>query len=230
MSSENKDLLEKLLENEKFSEEEMTERQWKILEAAVKIFAAKGFDGSRTSEIAKEAEVAEGTIFRYYKTKKDLLMGLVVPLVTKFFRPMALRSVEKIVENKEKKSIEEVLNAILNDRVKLANKNLPLIKTVFMEAAYNEELLKVLQKDIAPKIIPFLNTFIKANIENKNFRELEPKLITRTLMSLLSGYMILSNIFPESFKSESHEEEIKQIVDIFLYGVSNDSLNDKKES
>lgn len=229
MSSEDKDLLGKLLENEKFSEEEMTERQWKILEAAVKVFAVKGFDGSRTSEIAKEAEVAEGTIFRYYKTKKDLLMGLLVPLVTKFFRPMFLKPVEKIMKNKENKSIEEVLNALLNDRAKLVDKNLPLIKTIFMEAAYNEELLKVIQKDIAPKVVPFLNTFVEDNIENKNFRELEPKLITRTLMSLLSGYIIFSNIYPEFFKNENDEDEIKQIVDIFLHGVSNDSLNNKKD-
>lgn len=228
MNSENKDLLGEILENEKFSEDEITDRQWKILEAAVKVFAAKGFDGSRTSEIAKEAEVAEGTIFRYYKTKKDLLMGLVVPLVTKFFRPMVLRSVEKIVENKEKKSIEEVLNAILNDRVNLINKNLPLIKTIFMEAAYNEELMKVLQKDIVPKVVPFLNNFIESNIENGNLRELDPKLVTRTLMSLLSGYIIFSNIYPEFFKSENNEQDIKAIVDIFLYGVSNPSLKDKE--
>lgn len=228
MSSENKDLLEKLLESEKFSEE-ITERQWQILDAAVKVFAAKGFDGSRTSEIAKEAEVAEGTIFRYYKTKKDLLMGLVVPLVTKFFRPMILKSVEKIVENEDKKSIEEVLNNILNDRVNLINKNLPLIKTVFMEAAYNEEVLKVLQKSIAPKVIPFLNNFTEANIENKNFRDIEPTLITRTLMSLLLGYIILPKVFPEFFGDENDEEEIKQIVDIFLYGVGNDPLNNKED-
>jgi len=47
------------------SEEEMSKRQWDILDAATKIFAEKGYAGSRTSDIAKEANVAEGTIFRY---------------------------------------------------------------------------------------------------------------------------------------------------------------------
>lgn len=229
MNSENKDLLEKLLEIEKFSED-MPERQWKILDAAIKVFAAKGFDGSRTSDIAKEAEVAEGTIFRYYKTKKDLLMGVLVPLATKFFRPMLLRSVEKIVENKDEKSIDEVLNAMLNDRVNLIKKNLPLIKVVFMEAAYNEEVLKVLQRDILPKVVTFIDNFAETNIKNNNFREVESRLITRTLMSLLVGYIMLSNIYPEFFKGENDEDEIKKIVDVFLYGVSNDSLNIEKDN
>lgn len=221
MDLENKELLEKLLSNEGFSEEEMTKRQWQILEAAVKVFSAKGFDGSRTSEIAKEADVAEGTIFRYYKTKKDLLMGLLIPLITKFFRPMILDSAERIIKNEEDKPVEEVLNNLLIDRFYLIDKNLPLIKTIFMEAAYQPELLETLQKDLAPKIIPFINFFIESNIKNNNFRDLDPKLVTRTLMSLLLGYVIFSNTFPEFFRGENHEDELKKIVDIFLNGVSN---------
>lgn len=221
MDLENKELLEKLLSNEGFSEEEMTKRQWQILEAAVKVFSAKGFDGSRTSEIAKEADVAEGTIFRYYKTKKDLLMGLLIPLITKFFRPMILDSAERIIKNEEDKPVEEVLNNLLIDRFYLIDKNLPLIKTIFMEAAYQPELLETLQKDLAPKIIPFINFFIESNIKNNNFRDLDPKLVTRTLMSLLLGYVIFSNTFPEFFRGEKHEDELKKIVDIFLNGVSN---------
>ncbi|HET7657090.1 MAG TPA: helix-turn-helix domain-containing protein, partial [Bacillales bacterium] len=80
-----------------YQEEELTEKQWRILESATKVFAEKGFEKSRTADIAKAAGVAEGTIFRYFKSKKDLLLGLVVPLITKFFRPLAFRSVEKIM-------------------------------------------------------------------------------------------------------------------------------------
>lgn len=221
MDIENKEMIEKLLSNEGFSEEEMTKRQWQILEAAVKVFSAKGFDGSRTSEIAKEADVAEGTIFRYYKTKKDLLMGLLIPLITKFFRPMILDSAERIIKNEDDKPLEEVINNLLIDRFYLIDKNLPLIKTVFMEAAYQPELLETLRKDLAPKLIPFINFFIESNIKNNNIRDLEPKLVTRTLMSLLLGYVIFSNTFPDFFQGENHEDELRKIVDIFLNGVSN---------
>lgn len=221
MDIENKEMIEKLLSNEGFSEEEMTKRQWQILEAAVKVFSAKGFDGSRTSEIAKEADVAEGTIFRYYKTKKDLLMGLLIPLITKFFRPMILDSAERIIKNEDDKPLEEVINNLLIDRFYLIDKNLPLIKTVFMEAAYQPELLETLRKDLAPKLIPFINFFIESNIKNNNLRDLEPKLVTRTMMSLLLGYVIFSNTFPDFFQGENHEDELRKIVDIFLNGVSN---------
>ena len=40
-----------------------TEKQRRILEAAVEVFAERGFAGTPTAEIAKRAGVAEGTIF-----------------------------------------------------------------------------------------------------------------------------------------------------------------------
>lgn len=49
---------------------QMTPKQISILEAAIEIFSDKGFSAASTSEIAQKAGVAEGTIFRYYKTKK----------------------------------------------------------------------------------------------------------------------------------------------------------------
>lgn len=48
----------------------------RILDAAVKVFAQKGFFQSKVSEIAKEAGVADGTIYLYFKNKDDLLISI----------------------------------------------------------------------------------------------------------------------------------------------------------
>ncbi|NMM63198.1 TetR/AcrR family transcriptional regulator [Clostridium sp. P21] len=212
--------VEKLLNSDQNLEDSITKRQWQILEAALKIFSEKGFQGSRTSEIAKEAEVAEGTIFRYYKTKKDLLMGLLVPLIIKFFKPLIIKSAQTIMENKENKPINEVMEELLLDRLNLINSNFSLIKTIFMEAAYEPELLKTIQKNFGPVVIPFINNFVEQNIDKGNFKEKDSLFITRTIMSLLLGYLVLTNVFPDSFSNENDEEEIKKIVDIFLHGVA----------
>ena len=47
----------------------------RILEAAERIFARHGFFAARVSEIAKEAGVADGTIYLYFKNKDDLLIS-----------------------------------------------------------------------------------------------------------------------------------------------------------
>lgn len=215
---------EELLLGTAANDEEITDRQWQILEAAIKIFSEKGYEGSRTSEIAKEANIAEGTIFRYYKTKKDLLVGLLFPLVTKFFRPLVLNSVEKIINNKKQKSIELLLKEILMDRLSLANKNSALVKTIAIESIYHPELLDPIRKEIAPKFLPLINNFFDSNIKNGNLRDLNPNLITRSMMSLLTGFVILRNIFPEYFTLGSDEAEIENIVDLMLNGISNSKI------
>jgi len=205
--------------DENLPEEEISKRQWDILDAATKIFAQKGYEGGRTSDIAKEANISEGTIFRYFKTKKDLLVGLLMPLIIKFFRPLMFKSMEKIMDNENNDSINVVLKNIMMDRITLIKKNAPLVKTVMVESIYHPELLDPLQKEIAPKLIPIVDSFFKANIEKGNLRDIDPRLMTRSLISLVAGFSILSNSFPEVFTSEGDEKEIEKIVDILINGI-----------
>ena len=205
--------------DESLPEEEISKRQWDILDAAIKIFSEKGYEGGRTSDIAKEANISEGTIFRYFKTKKDLLIGLLMPLVVKFFRPLMFKSVEKIMDNEKNETIDVVLKNLMLDRMSLIKKNAPLVKTVLVESIYHPELLEPLQKDVAPKIIPIIDKFFKDNIEKGNLRDLDPRLMSRSLVSLLAGFLILSNSLPEVFKTEGNEKDIEKLVDILINGI-----------
>jgi len=50
----------------------MTNKQSKIIEAALKLFANEGYNATSTSKVAKEAKVSEGLIFRHFKNKQGL--------------------------------------------------------------------------------------------------------------------------------------------------------------
>jgi TetR/AcrR family fatty acid metabolism transcriptional regulator len=47
-----------------------------IIEAAIRVFARTGYYNSRVSDIAREAGIASGTIYLYFKTKDDILVTL----------------------------------------------------------------------------------------------------------------------------------------------------------
>jgi TetR/AcrR family fatty acid metabolism transcriptional regulator len=53
-----------------------TDKRERILAAAERVFARRGFFAARVSEIAKDAGVADGTIYLYFKSKDDLLISL----------------------------------------------------------------------------------------------------------------------------------------------------------
>ncbi len=54
----------------------MTEKQKKILNAALELFAEEGFAATSTSKVAKAAGVSEGLIFRHFKNKEGLLAAI----------------------------------------------------------------------------------------------------------------------------------------------------------
>ncbi|HAM55408.1 MAG: hypothetical protein A2X51_11095 [Candidatus Rokubacteria bacterium GWC2_70_24] len=55
-----------------------------IIDAAVRVFARKGYYNARVSDIAKEAGIAAGTIYLYFRTKDDILVTLFREKMTEF--------------------------------------------------------------------------------------------------------------------------------------------------
>jgi len=61
-----------------------TARKQSILQAAIEVFRKGGFRNSSISEIAKRANVAEGTIYQYYKNKEDLFFSIPIQKTIEF--------------------------------------------------------------------------------------------------------------------------------------------------
>lgn len=53
-----------------------TQKRHRITEAAIEVFAEKGFSQARVSDVARRAGVADGTIYLYFKSKDDLLLSV----------------------------------------------------------------------------------------------------------------------------------------------------------
>jgi AcrR family transcriptional regulator len=57
------------------------DRREQIKQAALRLFARRGFDGTKTSLIAAEAGISEGLIYRYFSSKDELFTELVEELM-----------------------------------------------------------------------------------------------------------------------------------------------------
>ena len=55
-----------------------------ILKAAIELFARKGYNGTAVSEIALQADVAQGTVFHHFKSKENLLISICEVLVKEY--------------------------------------------------------------------------------------------------------------------------------------------------
>jgi AcrR family transcriptional regulator len=190
-----------------------------ILESAIKIFSEKGFSAATTSEIAKKAGVAEGTIFRYFKTKKDLLRGVMAKLVEVLGEAFITSRIKKILKDHENKDPKDTLKAIARDRLNVIDENWNLVKVVFTELQYHEDLRNLFIEGMALRGKVLLEDFVKSGVSKGIFRDINPTIAARGLVGTLGIYIIQRQLMP-SIVSISDDEQVDIIIDLFLNGLN----------
>ncbi|MGM7682911.1 TetR/AcrR family transcriptional regulator [Cytobacillus sp. Hm23] len=216
---QDKEWLEELLEMGS-RDEKLSPKQKKILEAAVEIFSEKGFAASSTSEIAKRAGVAEGTIFRHYKTKHDLLISIVVPTWTKIITPLLAKSFVKEVFNKNQyKQAEDFLRALLTNRLEFAKKHLPMLKILLQEIPFQEDLKEQFTSIFTEHIYVQLQKIIKQFQKQGDIIDLPSKTVIRMILTTGIGF-ILTRLFILPEAEWDDEQEIEHTIQFMLYGLS----------
>ncbi|SNX54249.1 TetR/AcrR family transcriptional regulator [Thermoanaerobacterium sp. RBIITD] len=189
----------------------------KIFESAVDLFCEKGFDRTTTSEIAKKAGVAEGTIFRYFKTKKDILSSIASKAMDILTNILVIKPINKIIKSNKKE--EEIMYEILRDRYDIITRNFSIIKILGTEAMTKKQLRDNIVKAIPLKAIKMGEKFYKAGFERGVFRELPPRAVVRSFVGSLFMLIAEQQFLPDDYKSKDVDKELRTIVDIYMNGI-----------
>ncbi|MBI2982243.1 MAG: TetR/AcrR family transcriptional regulator [Deltaproteobacteria bacterium] len=107
----------------------------RIIEAAIKIFAKKGFYNATIADVAKTAEVAEGTIYLYFKNKDDLLISIFEHSIDLFIQTVN-KKLKEITDPKEK------LRQFIGVHLKLVEENPNLAQVLQIELRQSSKFMK----------------------------------------------------------------------------------------
>jgi AcrR family transcriptional regulator len=208
---------DKIIETLLDGEDGLTEKQKKIIIAAIEYFAEKGYAGTSTSEIAKKAGVAEGTIFRHYKTKKDLLLSIVTPVMSKLLAPFVMRDLNKVLDQRFERYEDFLREMILNRRDFLQN-HFPILKILLQEIPFQPELREQFLEHVAGKIYQRFDALAKYYQEKGQIIEVPTHQVIRFTASTIIGYLVTRYlILPESDWDD--EAEIEQTIQFIMHGI-----------
>ncbi|WP_246001300.1 TetR/AcrR family transcriptional regulator [Oceanobacillus piezotolerans] len=199
--------------------EKLTEKQRAIIDAAIELFAEKGFAATSTNEIAKKAEVAEGTIFKHFKSKKGLLMSVVSPMMVKLMAPFIKNDINKVID-KEYDTFQEFIREMIENRTEFLKKNLPLLRILIQEIPFHPELkeqfIEHIGKDIFAKLIIVVEHFqAKGQIIDA-----DPYTIIRMVAGSIFAYIIARHVVVPEGNWDREEVEIERIIELISNGIT----------
>jgi len=183
----------------------------KILHAAIKVFSEKGFYNSRVSEIAKEADVADGTIYLYFKNKDDILISLFEEEFGKFVQNM------QVELGKEKDPLQKIKRFAIT-HLSLVTKHPHLGEVMGVEVRQSTKFMK---EYVNKPFIEYLNIIRSVVIEGQEKgllrKDLTPGVMKRAFFGALdemARYWVLS-----TKKKHSIDQAAIQISDVFIRGM-----------
>ncbi|ASK62130.1 TetR family transcriptional regulator [Virgibacillus phasianinus] len=196
----------------------MTPKQEKIMEAAIRLIADKGYHNTSTSEIAKEAGVAEGTIFRHYKTKKDLLVAIVGPVMMKLSAPVLADKFVNQVFEQNHGHLEEFLYYFIKNRFEFAEANVDLIKILVQELAFHPDIQETFKQIFHEKVYPAINKSLDYYKNKGELQNLPNETLIRMVVPTIIGFLVTRFIVQPN-KEWDDEVEIRQTVKYILHGI-----------
>src|SRR4030042_3852116 len=187
----------------------LNDKEEKILQSSIKLFSEKGFNAATSKEIAKDAGISEGTIFKYFKTKKDILKAILIHLINILSEKIVLKGIKDIFSNDKESSIKTILKKVIYDRIKMVDKIYPMAQIIFMEAILHEEIRDAIYNKIIKNALNIFNEFY-SEMSKKNIlrKDIDPMVVFRSILSNIVIFIAQRKIFGKYFKFDDIDNEI----------------------
>lgn len=173
-----------------------------VLLAGLDLFAKYGYNGTSTAQISELAQVSQATIFKYFKTKKELLFAIIKPIFSNlvpFYRDNFLQKMDDLV------SLEDFVHYIVSDRFAFIKTNADAITIIFTELLTSEEVGEMFNDVLKKSRTVFSEHFGRSLQRLEINPELDVATVFRTFIGQLLAYFLQRRLVPQLPHDEAHD-------------------------
>lgn len=187
----------------------------KILEAAIRLFAENGFNGTTTKQIAEEAGVNEALIFRYFSTKRELYGAIIERKIEE--EP----GIEMPIEaHRETRNDELIFKSVGLRMFECVENDHTFVRLLYFSALEGHELSDMFFDTYVEYVRMMLSDYIEQRVSEGAFKNINPLLAARAFIGMVVNYIIVQELFKEKKKKKINKEEVVEtFVRIFLDGI-----------
>lgn len=195
----------------KINDEKMPAGKKKVILAALDLFSNRGFHATTTAAIAKRAGVSEGTIYKYFRSKEDLLSSLLTPLIVQLRDNFFIRF-------NDYSNLSDLIDFVIQDRLEFVEDNFEVIKLSIQDLLTDNYYTQQFKDSFSDQ--SGSNDFLQ-EIKDR-FPEMNQSLSTvqfvRVLLGPIISYVLQNRVF--DLKS-SQQEDMKLIKKQIMAGLIN---------
>jgi AcrR family transcriptional regulator len=184
----------------------------KILDAGLILFSKKGFIGATTKEIAREAGVAELTLFRHFSSKE----GLFEEVINSYTFLPALRG---LLPELKHLGYKEALYLIAKRFLERLTERKELIKIMHSEIHLYPVKVKEIYHNFLDEMVRTLASYFRDLKEGGVLRDFNPELGARAFFGMFFSYFNAQEfMLRKEVRSAEHDRVIREFIDIFIKG------------
>ncbi len=185
----------------------------RIKQAALKLFSTKGFLGATTKEIAKEARVAEVTLFRYFSSKENLFEEVLRDY-------SFLSELRRILEHVKDMRFEEALHLIAKRFLEALKARKDIIRIIQSEVYRYPDKVQVIYHRMIDEFIQTIADYLKGLKEQGITKDLDDAYTARAFMGFIFSLFNMQEILMRSrYKKDDEQALLAAYVDIFIRGI-----------
>jgi TetR/AcrR family fatty acid metabolism transcriptional regulator len=182
-----------------------------IIEAAVRVFARKGYYNSRVSDIAREAGVAAGTIYLYFRTKDEILVTLFREKMARF-----VATVRKAIAREPDPTAR--LRRLVHLHFELLEENPALAEVVQVELRQGQKFFRGAAASEVSAYFALIGSVLEEGVAQGRFRsDLPVKVATKTLFGAMDQMATSWVLGKRGYRLV---DIAPAVAEIFLRGVS----------
>ncbi|MGQ0666347.1 MAG: TetR/AcrR family transcriptional regulator [Nitrospiraceae bacterium] len=187
------------------------ERQASLISAAASLFAAKGFEGTTTKEIAKATGVSEALLFKHFPTKRALYAAILA-------EKAQYSGLREAVEDAARKQDDRRLFTLLAGYRIRKGADPTLLRLLLFSALEGHEMSDMFFQQQYRVFYDLLANYIRRRIEDGAFRAVDPLLAARAFFGVIVHHRLLHDIFGLPMH-RTHEDTVAEYVSMFLGGL-----------
>ncbi|HEY0839871.1 MAG TPA: TetR/AcrR family transcriptional regulator [Vulgatibacter sp.] len=195
------------------------DKRARIVEAAIRVFADRGFHRATVAEVAREAEVADGTIYLYFKNKDDLLACL-------FEERMAELNALMTAELAKVDGALEQARCFVKTHLRMVRERPALAQVLIVELRQSARLIKAHKATGFASYLDIIGGIVERGIADGSMRaSVDARAIRRAIFGALDEVALSWLLGGRRFDLGKNAD---QLADLFARGLAADNRTRSK--